>query len=350
MLDMLYHVGAGEALEGADHLSSLNEADQEKRLRVAITRRIDDIAIGMLKEHCEVVLWDSDLPPSRDELLELLEGADGALTLLTDRIDGKLLDSLPGLRVVSNLAVGYDNINVAACTSRSVAACTTPDVLTRTTAEFTVALIFAVARQIVPGAIAAREGDWKTWYPFRFLGRDLEGATLGVIGLGRIGAAVASIMTAIGMEVIYADERTHSTEFESTTVEDLLRRSDVVTLHVPLTAETRAMINDTSLATMKRDALLINTARGAVVDTDALVRALNGGHLGGVGLDVTDPEPLPADHPLYDFDRVTIVPHIASATSVTRHKMSSLAAQNLIAVLTGGDPPHCLNPEVLGRG
>jgi glyoxylate reductase len=318
-------------------------------VRVAVTRRIDANAIGMLEKHADVTLWDSDLPPTRDELAALLTGVDGALTLLTDQIDSNLLDFLPDLKVVSNLAVGYDNIDVPACTSHGVAACTTPDVLTRTTAEFTVALIFAVARQIVPGAIAAREGEWKTWYPFRFLGRDLEGAVVGVIGLGRIGETVAKLMQAIGATVIYADERSASTEFEKTTVDDLLSRSDVVTLHVPLTLETRAMIDDISLGKMKPDALLINTARGGVVDTDALVRALERGHLGGIGLDVTDPEPLPSDHPLYQFERVTIVPHIASATSVTRHKMSSLAAQNIVAVLTGGEPPHCLNPEVLTR-
>lgn len=319
-------------------------------MRVAVTRRIDDIAIGMLKEHFDVAVWDSDLPPSRDELITLLQDMDGALTLLTDSIDSELLDTLPKLRVVSNLAVGYDNIDVPACTSHHVAACTTPDVLTRTTAEFTVALIFAVARQIVPGAIAAREGEWKTWYPFRFLGRDLEGAVVGVIGMGRIGESVARLMTSIGARVIYADERSTSTEFERTTIDDLLMRSDIITLHVPLTPDTRSMINDRSLGMMKPDALLINTARGGVVDTAALVRALERGLLGGVGLDVTDPEPLPADHPLYQFERVTIVPHIASATSVTRHEMSSLAARNIIAVLKGGEPPNCLNPEVLGHG
>lgn len=319
-------------------------------MRIAITRRIDDIAYGMLQQHGDVTMWDSDLPPSSDELRDLLSNVDGALTLLTDRVDDQLLAALPRLRVVSNLAVGYDNIDVPACTARNVAACTTPDVLTRTTAEFTAALIFAVARQIVPGAIAAKNGDWKTWYPFRFLGRDLEGATLGVVGLGRIGRSVASIMSAIGMHVIYADEFTESNEYARVSVDELLATADVVTLHVPLTPQTRQMINVATLARMKADALLINTARGGVIDTAALVQALERGHLGGVGLDVTDPEPLPSDHLLYSFDRVTIVPHIASATSVTRHKMSSFAAQNLIAVLIGEDPPNCLNPEVLNRG
>jgi glyoxylate reductase len=319
-------------------------------MRIAVTRRIDEDALAALHAVGDVEMWDSDLPPSPAALLRLLEGRDGALTLLTDRIDSAVLDQLPGLRVVSNLAVGYDNIDVPACTERGVAACTTPDVLTQTTAEFALALIFAVARQIVPAARAARDGEWKTWYPFRCLGRDLQGATLGVVGLGRIGRTLAAMASAIGMRVIYADEFSESSDFTKVKLDQLLREADIVSLHVPLTPETRGLINAETLGMMKPDAVLINTARGPVVDTVALLGALESGHLGGVGLDVTDPEPLPSEHPLYAINRVTIVPHIASATTVTRHRMSQLAAQNIIAVLTGGSPPHCLNPEVLARG
>jgi glyoxylate reductase len=280
----------------------------------------------------------------------LLDGVEGAVTLLTDRIDADLLDAFPGLRAVSNLAVGYDNIDLPACTSRGVAVCTTPNVLTRTTAEFTLALIFAVARQIVPAARAALGGDWKTWYPLRFLGRDLHGATLGVVGLGRIGLEVARLGEAVGMRVIYSDEMVDAPEYPRVTLFELLQTADVVSLHVPLTAASRGLIGAEQLALMKRDAILINTARGPVIDTEALVKSLAIGHLAGVGLDVTEPEPLPEDHPLYSFERVTIVPHIASATHATRSKMSELAVANLIAVLTGGEPPNCLNPEVLERG
>lgn len=317
---------------------------------VAVTRRIHADAVKRLERVMTVRQWDSDLPPSAQQLLELLDGVDGALTLLTDRIDGDVLNKLPALRAVSNLAVGYDNIDVPACTTRGVAVCTTPNVLTRTTAEFTIALIFAVARQIVPGAIAARDGDWKTWYPMRFLGRDLKGATLGVVGLGRIGAEVARIAAAFEMDVIYADEFIESDRFTRVALDELLRSADVISLHVPLTDSTRGMIGIDALNAMKPDAILINTSRGPVVDTAALVDALERDHLAGVGLDVTDPEPLPSNHPLYDFERVTIVPHIASATHATRGEMSQLAVANLIAVLTGGDPPNCLNPEVLARG
>ncbi|RIK45181.1 MAG: D-glycerate dehydrogenase [Chloroflexi bacterium] len=319
-------------------------------MKVVVTRRIHTEAVERLRQLFDVVEWESDLPPARAELLDMLNGAAGVLTLLTDRIDGDLLDRVPTLRVVSNLAVGYDNIDVPAATQRGVAVCTTPNVLTRTTAEFTIALLFAVARQIVPGALAARQGDWKTWYPMRFLGRDLLGATIGVVGLGRIGEEVASLAGALGMRVIYTDDRITSQRFQRVALEDLLRESDIVTLHVPLLDSTRGLISDNQLAVMKPDAILLNTARGPVVDTDALLRALERGHLSGVGLDVTDPEPLPADHPLYRFERVTIVPHIASATHATRGKMSALAVENLIAALTGGEPPNCLNPEVLHRG
>lgn len=321
-----------------------------EHVRIVVTRRIDDQALGLLRQAGEVEMWDSDLPPAPDELRSLLDGADGALTLLTDWIDASMLDANPQMKVVSNLAVGYDNIDVPACTERGVAACTTPDVLTQTTAEFAIALMFAVARQIVPAARAAREGEWKTWYPFRFLGRDVAGATFGCVGLGRIGRATAGMASALGMQVIYNDAFANSDKYHQVDLDELLRTADVVSLHVPLTAETHGMIDAKAIDRMKPDALLINTARGPIIRADDLLAALDRGQLGGVGLDVTDPEPLPSDHPLYAFDRVTIVPHIASATSVTRHRMSRLAAENIIAVLTGSQPPNCLNPEVLSRG
>lgn len=318
-------------------------------MRIAVTRRIDDNALAILGAQGEVMLWDSDLPPDRDSLATLLGPADAALTLLTDRIDADLLDRCPSLRVVSNLAVGYDNIDVAACTARRVAACTTPNVLTQTSAEFAVALLLSVARQIVPAARAAHAGEWETWYPFRFLGRDLAGATLGIIGLGRIGSAVAAMATGLGLRVVHTGGA-GSNQYQRLELDDLLRTADIVSLHVPATPSTHHLIDARALEMMKPDAMLINTSRGSVIDTNALVAALEAGRLFGVGLDVTDPEPLPADHPLYSFDRVTIVPHIASATLTTRRRMSALAAENIVAVLTGAEPPHCLNPEVLSHG
>ena len=315
-------------------------------VRITVTRRIDPGARSVLENIGDVTMWDSDLPPDPEQLAAMLADADAALTLLTDRIDGPLLDRCPNLKVVSNLAVGYDNIDVPACTARNVAACTTPNVLTQTTAELAFTLLLAVARQIIPAADAARNGDWKTWYPFRFLGRDVAGLTLGIIGLGRIGLAMAKMGLAFGLNVIYTGGQSNN-EFREVSLDELLQTADIVSLHVPATPATHHLIGRRELAIMKPDAMLINTARGPVVDTDALVAALHEGRLFGVGLDVTDPEPLPADHPLYTFERVTILPHIASASEATRLQMSDLAAKNIVAVLEGSEPPHCLNPEVL---
>lgn len=315
-------------------------------VRITVTRRIDPDARSVLENIGDVTMWDSDLPPDPEQLAAMLADSDAALTLLTDRIDGPLLDRCPNLKVVSNLAVGYDNIDVPACTARNVAACTTPNVLTQTTAELAFTLLLAVARQIIPAADAARNGDWKTWYPFRFLGRDVAGLTLGIIGLGRIGLAMAKMGLAFGLNVIYTGGQSNN-EFREVSLDELLQTADIVSLHVPATPATHHLIGRRELAIMKPDAMLINTARGPVVDTDALVAALHEGRLFGVGLDVTDPEPLPADHPLYTFERVTILPHIASASEATRLQMSDLAAKNIVAVLEGSKPPHCLNPEVL---
>lgn len=318
-------------------------------MNIAVTRRLFPDQIDRLREKYDVAVWDSDLPPTPAELIDFLKGSTGALTLLTDKIDSDALDSLPDLRVVSNFAVGYDNIDVPAATDRGVAVCTTPDVLTETTAEFTMALLFAAARQVVPGFEAARSGEWQTWYPMRFLGIDLHRSTLGIVGFGRIGQYVAKLATAMGMQVIISDPQSDSPKFENLSLDQLLARSDVVSLHTPLTASTHHLINAGNLASMRDDAILINTARGAVVDTDALVQTLKSGKLRAAALDVTDPEPLPSDHELYSFDNVIITPHIASATVATRNEMARLAVDNLIAVLEGTEPPHCLNPEVLSR-
>lgn len=316
-------------------------------MNVSVTRRIHQEDLERLAEVATVKLWDSDLPPARDELLSHVAGADGILSLLTDRIDDELLDQAPNLKVVSNFAVGFDNIDVAACTRRGVAVCTTPNVLTETTAEFAMALIFAVARQIVPAARAALDDDWKTWYPLRFLGRSLSGATLGIAGMGRIGSHLAGMAEALGMQIVYFDPVSENDRYQRLELNELLEQSDIVSLHMPLTESTRGLIGTDALARMKPDAILINTARGPVIDTDALVASLESGHLAGVGLDVTDPEPLPRSHPLYEIERVTIAPHIASATHVTRKEMARLSVDNVIAVLTGQTPPNCLNPEVL---
>jgi glyoxylate reductase len=323
-------------------------------MKIAVTRRIPHAGLNLLNDAGDVSIWDGSLPPEREELLELADGAEGLLSLLTDPIDGELLDQLPNLKVVSNFAVGYDNIDVDACTARGIAACITPDVLTDATADFAFALLLAVARRLHEAASSIPQGEWRTWEPLGYIGQDVSGATLGIVGMGRIGFGMAKRATGFGMRILYFD-MTHNEDAEAETgaakveLDDLLRESDFVSLHTPLTPDTRHLIGDTQLALMKPSAILINTARGPVVDTDALVRALDAGEIWAAGLDVTDPEPLPADHPLLRHPRTIVAPHIASATPVTRDQMATLAAQNLLAVLRGETPPRCLNPEVLKR-
>ena len=328
------------------------------RVQVVVTRRIPSRGIELLQAAgFEVAVWPGDLPPTRDELIAFARGADGLLTLLTERIDGALLDALPSVKVVSNMAVGYDNIDVEACTARGVVVCITPDVLTETTADFTWALLFAVARRVYEAVENVRRGAWRTWEPLGFLGKDVHGATLGIVGFGRIGQAVARRAFGFAQEVLYTDrnrvapERERELNAHFVPLDELLQRSDIVTLHVPLTPETRHLIGARELALMKPSAILINTARGPVVDTEALVDALRHGRLWGVGLDVTDPEPLPANHPLLQFPNVVVTPHIASASEATRQRMAELAAQNVISVLRGERPPRSLNwDEVQGKG
>jgi glyoxylate reductase len=321
-------------------------------VRIAVTRRIPEAGLRLLRDAADVAVWEGLLPPSRNELVALADGADGLLTLLTDPVDGDLLERLPSVGVVSNLAVGFDNIDVPACTERGVAVCTTPDVLTETTADFAFALLMAVARRVKEAAGLVLAGEWMTWEPLGYLGRDVYGATLGVVGLGRIGSAVARRASGFGMRILFVDPTSHTRDESAATahrvdLDTLLRESDFVSLHVPLTRETRGMIGARELRLMKPSAILVNTARGPVVDTEALADALDARIIWGAGLDVTDPEPLPATHRLLRLSRVIVTPHIASASEETRARMAELAARNVLAVLNGDTPPRCINSEVL---
>jgi glyoxylate reductase len=322
-------------------------------MRIAMTRKIPAVALETLENAgAEVVVWPEQLPPSPEKLLEHVDGAEGILSTLNDKIDGPFLDKVPSVKVVSNFAVGYDNIDVDACTQRGVAVCITPDVLTDTTADFAFALLMSAARRVSESHQSIPRGEWKTWEPLGYLGQDVHGATLGIVGMGRIGVAMAKRAAGFNMSVIYSDMfRNESAEselgVEYVEFDDLLSRSDFVSVHTPLTPETRGLFSTEQFKKMKSSAVLINTARGPVVDTDALVEALNAGEIWGAGLDVTDPEPIPADHPLMSIDRAVVCPHIASASEVTRANMARLAADNVVAVLTGKKPPRCLNPEVL---
>ncbi len=287
----------------------------------------------------DVRVFAADRPPTRDELVEGARGAEALVTLLSDRVDASLLDALPTVRVVANYAVGYDNIDVAECSARGVWVTNTPDVLTDATADLTLALILAVARRLREGEQLVRAGRFEGWSPTMLLGLELSGATLGIFGMGRIGHAVARRAEAFGMEVL------HCSRGSGVSKEELLARSDVVSIHCPLTDETRHAFDDAAFGRAKQGAILINTARGPIVDEAALVRALASGRLRGAGLDVYEREP--KVHPaLVVRDDVVLLPHLGSATERARRRMAEIALGNAAAVLRGAEPP---NPVRLGR-
>lgn len=323
--------------------------------RVYVTRRIPEEGLRQITDFCEARVWQEELPPPREVIVQEAREADGLVSLLTDPVDGALLDACPRLRVVSNYAVGFDNIDVPAATERGVLVGNTPGVLTETTADFAFTLLLASARRLVEGVEYVRAGRWQTWGPLLLLGQDIHGATLGLIGLGRIGAEMAKRARGFDMRVVYYDVyRREDLEpqlgIEYAPLEDVLAAADFVSVHTPLTAETHHLINRERLRQMKRTAILINTARGPIVETSALVEALQAGEIGGAALDVTEPEPLPVDSPLVTMPNCIIVPHIASASETTRGKMASIAARNLIAGLQGQPLPSGLNPDAAGKG
>jgi glyoxylate reductase len=281
----------------------------------------------------DVDVWDRRLPPPQATLIERAQGADGLLCTLSDRIDAAFLDACPRLRVVSTCAVGTDNVDLGAASARGIVVGHTPDVLTDATADLAFALLLAAARRLPQTAAAVLRGEWGPWEPAGFLGHDVGGTTLGVVGSGRIGQAVARRAAGFGMTVLAATSR------GGTPLPELLERSDFVSLHVPLTAATRHLIDAAALARMKPTAILVNTARGPVVDTAALVDALHAGTIAGAALDVTDPEPLPPDHPLLDAPNLIVLPHLGSATHTTRERMTDLAVNNLLAGLAGEPLP-----------
>ena len=285
-------------------------------------------------------LWPERTPPPAEALRERTANADALLSLLTDRIDRELIDAAPELRAISNYAVGVDNVDVTAATERGLPVGNTPDVLTASTADLAVALMLGIARRVAEGDALVRRGDWSTWEPDFFLGDDLHGATVGIVGLGRIGRAVARRVEGFGCTVL------HTSRSGGVELADLLERSDFVTLHCPLTDDTRGLIGEDALGRMKDTAYLVNTARGTIVDPAALARALHDGAIAGAALDVTDPEPLPGDHPLLEAPNLVVVPHVGSATHGTRAAMADLAVDNLLAALRGERMPHCVNPQV----
>lgn len=321
--------------------------------RVFVTRLIPEGGLELIRQACEVEVWMDELPPPREALLEQVHSRDGLLCLLTDRIDAAVMDAAgPSLKVISNLAVGYDNVDIAAATARGIPVGNTPGVLTETTADMAFALLMAAARRIVEAADYVRAGKWRTWGPMLLLGHDVHQATLGIVGMGRIGQAVARRAAGFEMRVVYFDpycdpgKMPPGIQATCCTLDELLAEADFVSLHVPLTLETYHLLNAERLASMKPTAVLVNTSRGPVVDTEALYQALASGQIAYAALDVTDPEPLPANHKLLTLPNCLIVPHIASASWATRTRMARMAAENLMAGLRGERLPHCVNPEV----
>ena len=322
------------------------------RARVFVARVIPEDGLARIREATDADIWTEELPPPRDELLRRVAGCDGILTLLTDRVDDELLDAAgPQLRVVSNYAVGFDNIDVPACARRGVAVGNTPGVLTETTADLAWALLMAAARRVVEGADYVRAGRWRTWGPLLLLGPDVHGSTLGIVGFGRIGQAVARRAIGFGMRTLYHDVQPVAAAVETSLaarhvpLDELLAESDYVSLHVNLTPETRHLIDAAALRRMKPAAILVNTSRGPVIATDALVDALRAGTIGGAGLDVTDPEPLPAEHPLWHEPRALITPHTANPPSTLRPALAERVAENVARFAAGNELLGTIDPE-----
>lgn len=325
------------------------------RPRIFVTRLIPEKGLEMVQSLApdyEIEVWQDPLPPAYEVLLQKIRGVTGLYCLLTDKIDANLMDAGgPQVKVISQMAVGFDNIDIPAATARGIPVGNTPGVLTDTTADFAWALLMSAARRIVEGDKFTRAGKWQTWGPIDFLGPDISGATLGIVGFGRIGQGVAKRAQGFDMRVLYYDTQRYPEAEQKygaqlVDLNTLLHESDFVTLHTVLSKETYHLMDDARLKLMKRSGILINTARGPIVDPAALYRALANGTIAYAALDVTEPEPIKPDDPLLTLDNIIIAPHIASASFQTRNKMATMAAANLIAGLKGERLPNCVNPQV----
>jgi glyoxylate reductase len=319
--------------------------------KVFITRRLPT-ALDELQQIADVEVWFDRQPPPYDVLLEKVQAIDGLLCLLTDPIDRPLIEAGASLKVISQMAVGYDNIDIPTATEKGIPVGHTPGILTDATADLTWALLMAAARRIVEGDRFVRSGQWKTWEPDLLLGPDIAGGTLGIVGFGRIGQAVARRAKGFEMQILYTNRSRLDLQIEQhlnakfVPFEQLLQASDFVSIHTPFSPETYHLFSDRQFQLMKSSAILINTARGAIIHPDALYRALSQQQIAAAALDVTEPEPIPMDSPLLTLDNLIIVPHIGSASVQTREKMGKMAIANLIAGLKGDRLPHCVNPTV----
>ncbi|HVN23337.1 MAG TPA: D-glycerate dehydrogenase [Syntrophorhabdales bacterium] len=327
-------------------------AHRRNREKILVTGRIPDDVLRSLRQRFDVEANTQDRPMERERVLRALADKDGLISLVGDIINSELLDRTPRLRMIAQMAVGYDNVDLGAATARGIPVSNTPDVLTDATADLTFALVLALSRRIVELDKLVRRGEFKFWAPMLFLGREVSGKTLGIVGFGRIGQAVAERARGFRMRILYNDlqkiagEREQELNAEYANLERLLKEADFVSLHVSLNEETRHLISQSELALMKPTACLINAARGPVVDEKALVKALRSNIIAGAGLDVYENEPV-LESGLMELENVILLPHVGSATLETRTRMASLAAENLSAGLEGKVPPNLLNPEVL---
>jgi glyoxylate reductase len=324
--------------------------------RVFVTRKIPIDGLKMISEEFDVSVWSADEPPSKEEIIQNAAGCEGMVTLLSDPIEADIIEQLPDLKVIAQYAVGYDNIDLKYATKKGIIVTNTPGVLTETTADLTWALIMSTSRRVVEADRYVRQGHWiVAWGPELLLGSDVYGATLGIVGMGRIGKAVARRACGFNMKILYTShikkernrELEEISEAQYVDLHTLLKNSDIVTLHVPLTPDTTHLIGKSEFAMMKPGSILINTSRGQVVDEEALYQALQTKHLGAAGLDVFTEEPIRKDSPLIELSNVILVPHIGSASTLTRSTMAKMCAENLRAALTGTRPPNIVNQEVL---
>ena len=320
--------------------------------KVFVTRELPEQGLRIIKERFDTEVWADYAAPPKNVIIEKATKADALTTLLSDKIDAEVFEAAPGLKIVAQLAVGFDNIDIKEATKRGIYVTNTPGVLTETTADFAWALLMAAARRVVEADKYVRTGKWKVgWHPMMFQGRDLYGATLGIVGLGRIGSSIAKRAKGFDMKVLYHDvvrrpDLEKDLSIEYTEIDALLREADFVTLNVPLLKETHHLMDERRLKLMKKTAILVNNARGPVIDERALYKALKDGWIAGAGLDVFEQEPTPATNPLLMLDNVVVAPHISSASFETRSKMAEMVAENLIAFFEGRSPPNLVNQEV----
>jgi len=323
------------------------------KLKVYVTRELPERGLKIIKKYFDAEVWTEYAPPPKKVIIEKSKNVNALASLLSDKIDAEVFDAAPKLKIVAQMAVGFDNIDVQEATKRGIYVTNTPEVLTDTTADFAWALLMAIARRVVEADKYVRTGQWKVgWHPSMMQGRDIHGATIGIVGAGRIGFAVAKRATGFNMKILFYDvvprpEMEKELGAKKVDLDTLFRESDFVSIHVPLMKETYHLVNADRLKLMKKTAYLINNSRGPVVDEKALYEALKEGRIAGAGLDVFEQEPTPLNNPLLKLDNVVVAPHISSASYETRSKMAEMVAENLVAFFEGKKPPNLVNPDVM---